>query len=57
MGMIGGGRFGGSFLTSLAGAFVGSKIAQQFFGGLDSAYAGEYGMSGLEQEVGGRADL
>jgi hypothetical protein len=24
-------------MTSLAGAFVGSMIAQQFFGGLDSA--------------------
>jgi len=40
MGGVGGmgfGTFGGSFLTSLAGAFVGSMIAQQFFGGLDSA--------------------
>jgi hypothetical protein len=53
MGMVGGGMFGGSFLTSLAGAFVGSMIAQQFFGGLDSAYAGEYGAGDLEQEVGG----
>jgi hypothetical protein len=37
MGMVGGGMVGGSFMTSLAGAFVGSMIAQQFFGGMDSA--------------------
>jgi hypothetical protein len=50
MGMMGGGMFGGSFLTSLAGAFVGSMIAQQFFGGLDSAYgAGDYGAENLDQ--------
>jgi hypothetical protein len=53
MGMIGGGMFGGSFLSSLAGAFVGSLIAQQFFGGLDSAYASDDGAGELEQEVGG----
>ena len=53
MGMIGGGMFGGSFLTSLAGAFVGSMIAQQFFGGLDSAEAGEYGADDPGQDAAG----
>jgi hypothetical protein len=53
MGMMGGGMFGGSFLTSLAGAFVGSMIAQQFFGGLDSAYgASEYGAGEPDQGAG-----
>jgi hypothetical protein len=41
--------FGGSFLTSLAGAFVGSMIAQQFFGGLDFANASQYGADDLGQ--------
>jgi hypothetical protein len=49
MGMAGGGMFGGSFLTSLAGAFVGSMIAQQFFGGLDFANASQYGADDLGQ--------
>ncbi len=53
MGMAGGGMFGGSFMTSLAGAFVGSMIAQQFFGGLDSADASESGAGDLEQEAAG----
>jgi hypothetical protein len=53
MGMIGGGMFGGSFLTSLAGAFVGSMIAQQFFGGLDSADASEYGADDPGQDAAG----
>jgi hypothetical protein len=53
MGMIGGGMFGGSFLTSLAGAFVGSMIAQQFFGGLDFNDAGQYGTDDLGQEATG----
>ena len=53
MGMVGGGMFGGSFLTSLAGAFVGSMIAQQFFGGLDFANASEYGADDLGQEAAG----
>jgi hypothetical protein len=48
MGMAGG-MFGGSFLTSLAGAFVGSMIAQQFFGGLDFANASQYGADDLGQ--------
>jgi hypothetical protein len=51
MGMIGGGMFGGSFLNSLAGAFVGSMIAQQFFGGIGSAYAGEYGANDPGQDA------
>jgi hypothetical protein len=42
--------FGGSFLTSLAGAFVGSMIAQQFFDSFDTDPG--YGEGGLEQEVG-----
>jgi hypothetical protein len=53
MGMMGGGMFGGSFLTSLAGAFVGSMIAQQFFGGIDPAYGSNDAEAGdMEQEVG-----
>ena len=48
---MGFGTFGGSFLTSLAGAFVGSMIAQQFFGGLDSA-EGLSDSGDLGQDVG-----
>jgi hypothetical protein len=54
MGGVGGmgfGTFGGSFMTSLAGAFVGSMIAQQFFGGLDSTNTGEYAADDLGQEA------
>jgi len=54
MGGVGGmgfGTFGGSFMTSLAGAFVGSMIAQQFFGGLDST-EGLSDSGDLGQDVG-----
>ena len=50
MGMgIGGGMLGGGFLSSLAGAFVGSMIAQQFLGGM--GYDPGYADSQLDQQV------
>ena len=39
--MFGGSMMAGSFLSGIAGAVIGSMIAQQFFGGADAGAAGD----------------
>lgn len=53
MGM--GGMMAGNFLTSIAGAFVGSMIAQQFFN--NSGFDQGYGEGGFGEEAGAGQDV